>query len=201
MLAKTTSTSDLSTYNSKTYFRQNLLGLQTAKSRRAIEKVDLLLLAIEAIDINASQTLAFASRNLQLDKTFPNYVEIWKSRCHNPMRKSTRNAPITKESFDALVVLLSNMAEKFHPQIRELLSINSNQFDYNNRWSSFSSRLDQLINERMNVRRGAVKKYLSYSADSNSFHKKLLFTLALSSGKGGLERLSSSIFEPLSQRL
>ncbi|WP_193741673.1 MULTISPECIES: DUF3038 domain-containing protein [Prochlorococcus] len=191
----------MSTYNSKTYFRQNLLGLQTAKSRRAIEKVDLLLLAIEAIDINASQTLAFASRNLQLDKTFPNYVEIWKSRCHNPMRKSTRNAPITKESFDALVVLLSNMAEKFHPQIRELLSINSNQFDYNNRWSSFSSRLDQLINERMNVRRGAVKKYLSYSADSNSFHKKLLFTLALSSGKGGLERLSSSIFEPLSQRL
>ena len=36
---------------------QQWLGIQTTKNRKAIEKLDLLLLAIEAVDINASVSL------------------------------------------------------------------------------------------------------------------------------------------------
>ena len=88
---------------------QEFFGIQTSKNRRAIEKLDLLLLAIEAIDINASVSLASISKSVELNHIFRNYVEIWKSRCHNPMRKSTRSSPITTESFEALLYLLSKL--------------------------------------------------------------------------------------------
>ena len=102
-------------------------GIQTTKNRRAIEKLDLLLLAIEAVDINASVSLASISKSVDLNHIFPNFVEIWKSRCHNPMRKSTRNSPITTESFEALIRLLSNLSLRFYPKIRNLLSSRTSQ--------------------------------------------------------------------------
>ncbi len=179
------------------YSLTEFCGIQTSKGRRAIEKLDLLLLTIEALDINAPISLTSISRSLELDHIFPNHVEIWKSRCHNPMRKSSRNAPINRESFDALLFLLSTMSQRFYPQIRQLLSSKDSKTLYEKRWSEFCYRFDDLISERMNIRRGAVKKYLTRSKQSRIFYKNLLFVLALSSGKEGLSRLRASIFEPL----
>ena len=96
---------------------QSLLGFQTTNGRRAIEKLDLLLLAIESLDIRASQSLITVTKNLDLLGVFPNYVEIWKTRCHNPLRKSYRNSPISIESFEALLLVLSSMANRFYAQI------------------------------------------------------------------------------------
>ena len=140
----------------------------TPQARRAIEKLDLLLLVIEALDIKAQQELPMISKRLDLYKIFPNYVEIWKSRCHNPMRKSCRNSPIPNNTFDALLLLLSSMSEQFYPQIRELLSSKIPESISKEKWSSFCSRLDELISERMNIRRGAVRKYLHFSLEIDS---------------------------------
>ena len=173
-------------------------GVQTTKNRRAIEKLDLLLLAIEAIDINASLSLASISNSVELNHIFPNYVEIWKSRCHNPMRKSTRAAPITTDSFEALISLISKLSQRFYPKIRNLLSSSSSKLYSRNSWDEFTSRFEDLISERLNSRRISVRNYMNYSENTHDFYKNLLLILALCSGEAGEIRLRSIIFEPLS---
>ena len=144
-----------------------------------------------------SASLSSISNSLELNQIFPNYVEVWKSRCHNPMRKSTRSAPITRQSFQALLVLLSKLSQIFYPQIRNLLSSSNASLNSEYDWNQFCIRFEDLISERLNPRRMAVKKYLSPSNNANDFYKKILFTLALCSGEGGAIRLRSSIYEPL----
>ncbi len=175
----------------------HLFGMQSSKWRKAIEKIDFLFLTLEALDVNTSQSFAPISRNLDLNEIFPNYVEIWKSRCHNPLRISSRNSSISIDSFEGLVRILSTMSNQAYPRIRELLSSKGSDQYSSEKWSKFSLRFDELITERMNVSRVSVVKYLTKASVSKTFHKQLLLTLALSSGIGGLNRLSSSIFEPL----
>ena len=57
-----------------------LFGMQTTKWRRSIEKIDLLFLTLEALDVNTSQSFEFVARDLEISHVFPNYVAIWKSR-------------------------------------------------------------------------------------------------------------------------
>ena len=100
----------------------NFLQPREYINKRATQRLDLLLLAIESLDTNSSQAFAIAIDKLNLKKEFPNQVEFWKLRCHNPMRKTARNDSLSKESLDALIALLSFMAEILYPKIRELLS-------------------------------------------------------------------------------
>ena len=174
-----------------------LFGMQTTKWRRSIEKIDLLFLTLEALDINTSQSFEFIARELEISHVFPNYVAIWKSRCHNPLRRSSRNTTISIESFEGLIKILSSMSNQFYPRIRELLTSKGSSQYRSERWNKFCLRLEELITERMNIRRALVRKYLIRTSTSDSLQKQLLLILALSSGPGGLKRLSSSIFEPL----
>ena len=174
-----------------------LFGMQTTKWRRSIEKIDLLFLTLEALDVNTSQSFELIARDLEMSHVFPNYVAIWKSRCHNPLRRSSSNSTLSIDSFEGLIKILSSMSNQFYPRIRELLTSKGSTQYRSERWNKFCLRLEELITERMNVRRGLVKKYLIRTSNSDSFHKQLLLILALSSGPGGLKRLSSSIFEPL----
>ncbi len=174
-----------------------LFGMQSTKWRRAIEKIDLLFLTLEALDVSSSQSFGYIAKDLEISHVFPNYVAIWKSRCHNPLRRSSRNTVLSNESFEGLVRILSSMSNQFYPKIRELLtSKSSTQYRYE-KWNKFCVRLDELITERMNVRRGLVKKYLINASVNDNFQRQLLLILALSSGPGGLKRLSTSVFEPL----
>ena len=63
---------------------------RTSLSRRGMQKLDYLLLAVESIGINGSQDMLDLSRSIGLQQYFPNFVELWKCRCHNPMRKASR---------------------------------------------------------------------------------------------------------------
>ena len=92
---------------------QEYFRIQTTRNRRAAEKLDLLLLAIEATDINASVALFSTSNYTEINHIFPNIVEVWKSRCHNPMRRSARCAPLTQDRFEALILLLSTLSQRF----------------------------------------------------------------------------------------
>ncbi len=174
-----------------------LFGMQTTKWRRSIEKIDLLFLTLEALDVNTSQSFEFIARDLEISHVFPNYVAIWKTRCHNPLRRSPRNSTISIESFEGMIKILSSMSNQFYPRIRELLTSKGSTQHRSERWDKFCLRLEELITERMNIRLGLVKKYLIMTSTSDSFQKQLLLILALSSGPGGIKRLSSSIFEPL----
>ena len=57
--------------------------------RRGIERLDLLLLSVEALDLNGGEAMVWMSEQLGFTDRFPNRVELWKSRCHNPLRRTT----------------------------------------------------------------------------------------------------------------
>ena len=59
-------------------------------SRRGVEQLDLLLLTAEALDLYGGEAVVRTSQQLGMQEQFPNRVELWKRRCHNPLRRITR---------------------------------------------------------------------------------------------------------------
>ncbi len=163
-------------------------------SRRALERLDLLMLAIESIDLNGGESMVWTSHQLGLETLFPNRVELWKRRCHNPLRKATRRGLLSSEDSEALLVLVSSMAERLYPFLHQLLSKKEPSSINHQRWELFNRRLRELISERLNQRRGAVINMLDPNM-SNELYKPLVRTLALSSGSGGIDRLRASLLD------
>ncbi|WP_036902933.1 MULTISPECIES: DUF3038 domain-containing protein [Prochlorococcus] len=162
-------------------------------SRSGFQRLDLLLLAIESIDVNAPQIIVTAIRQLDLVKAFPNTVELWKFRCNNPMRKASIRVKASRDSEDSILLLLSFLSDHFYPRLRQLLSTKESTLENEKRWTSFKTRLNELIEERMNISREAVKSYLK--PNNNEFYKEIIFSLALSSGPGGMNRLRASLMD------
>ncbi len=163
--------------------------------RRGLERLDFLLLLIESIDLNGSQSMMWTLQQLGLDHQFPNCVELWKRRCHNPLRKTSRRGSLKTTDSDSLILILCTMAERLYPQLRQLLSNKEPDFISKERWKLLNNRILELIQERMNVRRGAIQRILK-SENSINFIKQLVLTLALSAGPGGFERLRASLLDP-----
>ncbi len=162
-------------------------------SRKAYERLDLMLLAIEAIDIKGHQVIISAVEALGLEKDFPNLVEVWKFRCQNPLRKTPERAFASNEKIHSLIILLSFLSDYFYPRIRQLLSSKEPADENEKRWNEYKLRLNDLISERMNTGRAAIKRYLQ--GYDQSFYKDLIIGLALSSGTGGVHRLHSSLLD------
>ena len=160
-----------------------------ALSRRGVERLDLLLLTIEALDLNGGEAMLWTSQQMGLKERFPNRVELWKRRCHNPLRRSTRREPMDPIDAESLICLVCAMAERLYPRLHQLLSAREPEQLTQQRWALLDERLRDLIEERMNPRRGAVVRLL--------IRFKALFCkadgqhLALVAGPGGIDRLRS----------
>ena len=64
---------------------------------------------------------------------------------------------------DALILLICNMAERLYPRIRQLISSNEPDEKKDARWNDLSNRFTDLIEERFNPRRVAVKRMKNYN--------------------------------------
>ncbi len=158
----------------------------------AARKLDFLILVIETLQINATDTLFRKAKNIGLTEDFSSRVDFWKMRCSNPLRTSHTFASLTSEQIDSLVELISVMAENLYPLIRQLLSSKESKTLNNERWYLFSERLKSLIRERMNLQRSYI---LSMLGDENhKFFRELLVILSLSCGQGGAIRLKASLY-------
>ena len=62
--------------------------------RRALERLDLLLLTLESLDLNGGESTLWATRQLGFETVFPNRVELWKRRCHNPLVTQLTNSGV-----------------------------------------------------------------------------------------------------------
>ena len=87
-----------------------ILSKRKQISRESIQRLDLLLLALETIDLNGAESLYSLSVKLNLKEVIPNKVTIWKLRNNNPMRNSFNNINIKLEEFEALIKLAAEMA-------------------------------------------------------------------------------------------
>ena len=158
----------------------------------ASKKLDFLILVIEPLQINATDSLFMKAKNIGLTDDFSSRVNFWKIRCTNPLRNSYTFSSLSSEQVDSLVELISSMAENLYPLIRQLLSSKESKTLNQERWFLFSKRLKSLIYERMNVKRSYVASLLN--DDKHDFFRELLVILSLSCGKGGASRLKASLY-------
>ena len=148
----------------------------------------MLLLAIETIDLNGSESMFAISNKLNLQHLFPSKVSIWKFRTNNPMRKSQNSNIINNEQFDGLIKITSEMSKYLYPYIRAIVSSNDNYLNKPELWDDFQSRYIELIEERFNTESIIVKNLINHEY-SQKFYKKILFTLSLASSEEGYNRL------------
>ena len=163
--------------------------------RRGLERLDLMLLCAEALDLNGGEAMVWMSEQLGYQSLFPNRVELWKRRCHNPLRRATRRGQLQVEDTDALIRILAAMAERLYPMLRQLLSAAEPESVSEQRWALFRGRLQELIEERLNLRRVGVRKLLD-PLEGPQLCRQLILSLALSAGTGGVERLKASLLDP-----
>ena len=159
-------------------------------SRQSIEKLDLLILILETIDLNGIDTLFALSNKLKLNDVLPNKITIWKLRNNNPLRKSYVNNNIKSEEFDALIRITVEMSKYLYPYIREIL--NSREDPKKNLiiWNDFQNRFIELIKERFNIDSIRVKKLLNQSENDVIIIKSLL-TLSFCISNEGYKKLSN----------
>ena len=155
-------------------------------------KLDFLILVIETLQINATDSLLLKAKDIGLSDDFSNRVQFWKMRCTNPLRNTYTFTSLSSEQIDSLVELISSMAENLYPLIRQLLSSKESKTLNQERWSLFSTRLKSLIRERMNIQRSYIDSLLNN--DDNKYFRELLVILSLSCGKAGANRLKASLY-------
>ena len=163
--------------------------------RRGVERLDLLLLTIEALDLNGGEAMLWTSQQMGLQAQFPNRVELWKRRCHNPLRRTTRREAMDPVDAESLICLVCAMAERLYPMLHQLLSSREPEQLTQQRWQLLDERLRDLIEERMNPRRGAVIRLLDPEI-SGVIQRQLISSLALVAGPGGIDRLRATLLDP-----
>ena len=163
-------------------------------SRQSVEKLDLLLLILETIDLNGIQSFYALSNKLNLNDVLPNKVTIWKLRNNNPLRKSYVNNNIKVDEFDALISITVEMSKYLYPYIRNLLQSKEDLEKDSVIWTDFIKRFKELIKERFNLDSIRVKKLLNQTEDDEIIIKSLL-TLALCISDQGYLKLRNFLLD------
>jgi Protein of unknown function (DUF3038) len=162
--------------------------------RQGLERLDLLLLCVEALDLNGGETLLWMGQHLGLTPLFPDRVALWTLRSHNPLRRACRRGTPEPAETDALIRLLCAMADRVYPIARGLLSSREPARVNEEHWSLFQQRLSELLRERMNVRRSSVQTLMDPEQGAEE-RRALIQTLALAAGTGGVDRLRASLLD------
>ncbi len=163
--------------------------------RQGLERLDLLLLCVEALDLNGGETLLWMSQEMGFANVFPNRVALWKLRSHNPLRRACRRGTPEAAETDALIRMLCAMADRVYPYVRGLLSSKEPAELSQQHWQLFQDRFTALLKERMNVRRSSVQSLMDPLAGAEQ-RRSLIQTLALAAGSGGVDRLRASLMDP-----
>lgn len=163
--------------------------------RQGLERLDLLLLCVEALDLNGGETLLWMGHQLGFASLFPNRVALWKLRSHNPLRRACRRGSPEAAETEALIQILCAMADRVYPLVRGLLSSREPAEINRQHWDLFEGRLRELLKERMNTRRSSVQSLMDPLAGAEQ-RRSLIQTLALAAGPGGVDRLRASLMDP-----
>ncbi len=162
-------------------------------SRQSIEKLDLLLLILETIDLSGIQSFYAISNKLNLSDVLPNKVSIWKLRNNNPLRKSYVNNNIKSKEFDALIKITAEMSKYLYPYIREILESREDGQKEDVIFNDFNRRFIDLIKERFNINSIKVRKLLDQYGNEEILVKSLL-TLSLCISSNGYQKLKNYLF-------
>jgi hypothetical protein len=170
-------------------------------SPRIHQRIDLLLLAIEALELGGSEYMLATAKDLELQSIIDNRVTLWRLRCTNPWRRSYTRSGLTIPQAKALVVIISDRARRLTMLIRQLLTAyNDTQakglpLEQHFRLSEYIERFRTHFRSRMNPRRAKVALYLDQEDLLNQLAIALLTQLLFCTGVAGRQRLWISLFD------
>lgn len=195
------STSNQST---KPFILSNLPDFSLADGKfslRSIQQIDLILLALEALELGGSEYMLALAQQLELNEIIPNRVVLWRLRCTNPWRKSYHRDTLTLDQAKALVIIASYLAKQLTVLIRQLLTAEEQMrakklpLEYHFRLGEYLERFRSHFSSRMNPHRSKVAIYLSDPDQLNQLALSLLNQLLFCTGTMGMKRLWLSLFD------
>jgi hypothetical protein len=169
--------------------------------RRARIQLDLLLLAIEALDLGGAEAILILVKELRLQDIIKNRVMLWRLRCTNPLRRTIQRRPLSLAEAQALVVITCHQARRLTVSIRQLLlayqQLNAKQLslDHHFRLSEYLERFRSHYRSRMNPKRPSVAAYLASEDKLNDLAMHLLEQLLFCTGTAGMQRFWVSLFD------
>ncbi len=169
--------------------------------RRARVQIDLLLLAIEALDLGGSEALLATAKELQLQGVVKNRVALWRLRSSNPLRRyGSQRRELAQLEAKAMVFIACSLARRLTALVRQLLlaaqQLNEKElsFDHHFRLAEYLERFRAHFRSRMNPKRAAV---MLYGSDDklNDLALNLLRQLLFCTGTAGAQRVWFSLFD------
>jgi hypothetical protein len=163
-------------------------------------QIDLILLAIEALDLGGSEAILAFAEELDLKGIVKDRVNLWRMRSTNPMRRAHIRRPLTITEAKALVVIACYIARRLTVAIRQMLMIYQQLKDKhlpleaNLRLANYLERFRKHFRSRMNPRRAGV---IALSSDDklNELAMNLLGQLLFCTGTAGMQRFWISLFD------
>ena len=168
--------------------------------RRTKVELDLILLAIEAIESSSSDRILELAKELGLEEIVKNRIVLWRMRSTNPMRRAHTRRSLSIKEAKALSAIGCRLASRLAVTIRQLLlaqqqlSIKQIPPEYNFRLSEYLDRFRAHFRSRMNPRRAKVSIYQD-DDKLNELAVSLLSKLLFCTGTLGTQRLWTSLFD------
>lgn len=168
--------------------------------RRARQQLDLMLLAIEALDLSGSEAILYCAQELGITSVIGTKVNLWRLRATNPLRRAVQRRPLSLNEAKALTTIVVYLAKRLTVLIRQLLLACERleeqdlSFEHHFRLADYLERFRAHFRARMNPRRSAVTVYNTDEA-LNTLALRLLEQLLYCSSTAGLERFWISLFD------
>jgi Protein of unknown function (DUF3038) len=168
--------------------------------RRTKVELDLILLAIEAIESSSSEQILELAKELNLQEIVKNRIVLWRMRSTNPMRRAHTRRILTLKEAKALSAIGCRLASRLAVPIRQLMQaqqqLSEKQIppEYNFRMSEYLDRFRAHFRSRMNPRRAKVSIYQD-DDKLNELAVSLLSKLLFCTGTLGTQRLWMSLFD------
>lgn len=165
------------------------------------QQIDLLLLALEALELGASEHMLALARQLEIESIIKHRVNLWHLRCSNPWRRSYTREYLSLAQAKALVIIASYRAKDLMVIIRQLLLAEQQMrqknlpIDNHFRLSEYLERFRAHFRSRMNSRRAKVSAYIDSEEQLNELALSLLNKLLFCTGTRGMHRVWFSLFD------
>ncbi len=168
---------------------------------RIQQHIDLLLLALEALELGASEQMLATVKHFNLEKIIKNRIALWRLRSTNPWRRAYTRESLSIEQAKALVIIANYRVKPLTVQIRQLLLAEQQMYEKGLPVTChflLAEYLDQFrahFRSRMNSRRAKVSVYLSSEEQLNELALFLLKQLLFCTGTAGMQRFWISLFD------
>lgn len=194
----------ISTVDSKPLVLNVLPNLPISGQRCALrlqQQLDLMLLAIEALDLESAKHIMDTVKELGLENVINNRIVLWRLRCSNPWRRSYNRNTLSLDQAKALVMIISHRSKYLSVPIRQLLLAEQQMrhkglpVDNNYLLSEYLERFRSHFRSRMNPRRAKVMICLAIEDELNELALSLLHQLLFCTGTTGMQRFWISLFD------